>query len=118
MTNSNDISTVLGAIASLTSARDFEAARDLEASLLRTLVTAAAHGENIQEAAKVWHASEGDDWFSPRHETRADALYAEALEGERAAAAEYEEEMRLTLGRPGDSTPEERTAAALGFPGW
>jgi hypothetical protein len=118
VTNSNDISTVLAAIGSLTSARDFEAARDLEASLLRTLVTAAAHGEDIQEAAKVWHASEGDDWFAPGHETRADALFAEALEWERAATAEYEEEMRLTLARPEDSTPEERTAAALGFGGW
>jgi hypothetical protein len=42
----------------------------------------------------------------------------EALEAERAAVAEYEEEMRITLARPEDSTPEERTAAALGFPGW
>ena len=42
----------------------------------------------------------------------------EALEAERVAVAEHEEEMRLTLGRPSDSTPEERTAAALGFPGW
>lgn len=82
------VSTVLTRLRALTKARDFEAARDVETSILRTLVTAAAHGEDIREAAQVWRASEGGRWFDPMQTvTVCPALVAASMYGHGGLAA-------------------------------
>lgn len=110
MPNRADTATLLRAIDARTSVFDFEAARDIEASLLREIVIAAARGEDVSEAAS--------EWYSAQDETRADYLYRVTLEQERAEEEHHAAEMALTLSRPEDSTPEERIAADLGFAGW
>ena len=112
------VSTVLTRLRALTKARDFEAARDVETSILRTLVTAAAHGEDIIEAAQVWYEAEGDRWYSDQDETRADYIYRSSLEEQEAAERDHEIWSALHLARPVDSTHEERVAAAMGYEGW